>query len=231
MKIKYYLLDNPMTPDSNDRRAQVVDFEIVEEKDIYEYISRPGSGITLAEAKANYEEIVSVHEYFLKQGYGIRTEFLIIHPTMQGVYRSDDDKFDRNRHAIKFKARLGKRYNRTADDVQVEKISAPIHLPSPTSVEDIASATINETLTSGGVATLKGTNLKFKQDDLQQGIFLISSSKNEYRVERILNQTSKQVIFQIPANLPSDDYVLEVRLLMRGTKSLKTNTLRDVLTV
>jgi hypothetical protein len=93
MKIKYYLLDNPVTSDPDDRRAQVVDYEVITEDELFDYMTREGSSITRAEAKANYEEITGAFDYFLNRGYGFNTEFIKIRPVMPGVYRGDDDKF------------------------------------------------------------------------------------------------------------------------------------------
>jgi hypothetical protein len=231
MKIHYYLLDNPVTPEPDDRRAQVSGYETVAEKEIFEYITRIGSAVTLGEAKANYEEIIGAFDFFLRQGYGINTEFINIRPVIPGVFRSDDDRFDPGRHRIKFSVRLGKRYNRTADDVKLEKVVAPSLLPLPVTLEDVASSTVNDTITPGGTASLTGMRLKFSQADPQQGIFLVDSAKNPYRVERILSHTGTQVIFQLPAGLPADEYTLEVRVLLQGNKSLKTGVLADRLSV
>jgi hypothetical protein len=231
MKIHYYLLDNPITPDPNDRRAQISGYETVSEKDIFDYITRKGSAITTAEVKANYEEIIGAIEFFLRQGYCISTEFIIIIPFISGVFRDDDDKFENGRHRIKFSARLGRRYNSTADDVKVEKIAPPSNRPLPVSFEDISSSTINDNVTPGGVASLTGIRLKFNQADPQQGIFLIGSTKTVYRAERILSHTGKKIIFRLPAGLPSDEYTLEVRALLKGNKDVKAGALADKLTV
>jgi hypothetical protein len=50
MRIKYYLLENPVTSDPDDRRTQVFDYEIITEEEIFQYMTREGSGITMAEA-------------------------------------------------------------------------------------------------------------------------------------------------------------------------------------
>jgi hypothetical protein len=230
MKIHYYLLDNPITPDLNDRRAQVSGYETVTEEELFEYITRAGSAITPAEVKANYEEIIGAFEFFLRQGYDVNTEFINIRPVVSGVFRDDDDRFENGRHRIKFGVRLGRRYNRTADDVKVEKVAAPSLLPLPVTFEDVVSSTINEILTPGGVAMLTGTRLRFDPHDPLQGIFLIDSAKKAYRVERILSHTGTQVVFQLPADLSADEYTLEVRVLLQGNKSLKTGILTDRLT-
>jgi len=220
-----------MTSDPNDCKAQIFDYEIVSENDILEYITRQGSGITMGEAKANYEEIIGAHEYFLRQGAGINTEFLNIRPVPQGVFRDDNDKFESGRHKLKYKTRLGRRYNRVTEDVKMEKVAPVSNSPLPTTLEDIASGTVNETLTPGGVATLSGLRLNFKQDDPQQGIFLFDSAKKEYRSERLLSQNGKQVVFVVPAGLPSDEYTLEIRVLLHGNKEVKKGILPDRLNV
>jgi hypothetical protein len=231
MKIKYYLVECPITPDPNDRRAQIGNYEVVTEKEIFEYITRIGAAITMAEAKANYEEIIGAFDYFLKQGYGINTEFIHIRPVIPGLFQNDDDRFDYDRHKIKFSAQLGKRYNHTADDVKVEKIEAPNNLPLPATFEDIASATVNNTMTPNGVASLRGLRLNFNQDELLQGIFLIDSRYNEYRIERILSHKGTHIVFQLPDNLVPDEYTLEVRMLRKGSKTVRKGKLSEKLTV
>jgi hypothetical protein len=231
MKIKYCLLDNPVTPDTEDRRAQVSGYETVGETEIFEYMTRKGSAITVAEAKANYEEIVGTVDYFLKLGYGINTEFVNIRPVIAGVFRNDDDRFEDGRHRIRYKARLGRRYNHTADDVKVEKVAPSSNAPLPVTFEDVASATVNDVMTPGGTARLTGMRLNFKQNDPQQGIFVIDSAKKAHRVELILSQKGTQAVFQIPAGLASDEYTLEVRVLLKGNKDLKTGVLVERLSV
>jgi hypothetical protein len=193
-------------------------------------MTRPGSGVTLAEAKGNYEEIVGAHEYFLKQGYGINTEFIRVQPTLQGVLKDENDRFDSARHRVRFKVTLGKRYNRTSGEVKVEKTEAASNAPLPVQVEDIASGAVNEALTPGGAASLTGARLQFRQDDPVQGIFLKAAGA-EIRVERILSQKGSQVVFLIPDSLEPGEYTLEVRILPRGNKNAKTGMLPDRLTV
>jgi hypothetical protein len=231
MRIKYYLVECPITPDPNDRRAQVIGYEIVTEKELFEYMTRIGAAITPAEARANYEEIINTFEYFLKQGYGINTEFIHIRPVIPGLFKNDEDRFDYERHKIKFSTQLGKRYNRTADDVKVEKVEATNNLPLPVTFEDIASATVNNMMTPNGVVSLRGIRLNFNQEDPLQGVFLIDSRKNEYRVERIISHNGTHIVFQLPKELMPEEYTLEIRMLPRGNKTIKKGTLTERLTV
>jgi hypothetical protein len=90
---------------------------------------------------------------------------------------------------------------------------------------------VNDILTPGGVASLTGMRLKFRQDDPKQGIFLLDSAKTEYRVERLLSQTGTAVVFLLPAALAPGEYTLEVRMLFPNNKNLKTGKLAEKLTV
>ncbi|MDR2816984.1 MAG: DUF4469 domain-containing protein, partial [Proteiniphilum sp.] len=199
--------------------------------EIIDYITRKGSSITPAGAKANYEEIIGAHEYFLQRGYGRNTEFINVRPSIQGVFRNGDDSFDPSRHKIQFRVTLGKRYNRTSEEVKTEKAEPVSNAPLPQRFEDVVSATVNEAVTPGDAATLSGARLKFLQSDPKQGIFLVAADKTEVRVERILSHHAAQVVFLVPASLPADDYSLEVRIIPRGNKEMKKGILPDRLTV
>jgi hypothetical protein len=232
MKIQYYLIENLMTPDPDDCRAQVTGYEVVTEKELIEFVTRKGSGVTTAEAKGNYEEFIGALDYFLKQGFGITTEFIIIQPVIQGVFINKDDKFDPHRHTIRYRSRLGKRYNRVTEDVKTEKHEIPVLTPLPLSLEDISSTTVNDTITPGGTAILHGQRLKFNQDDPQQGIFfVIPEREEEFRVNRILSHNASQVVFLIPSNMPSNTYVLELRMLRPGNRHIQKGQLPDKLNV
>lgn len=231
MNIKYYQVDNPFTDDPHDRRAQITSYESAEENDLFEYICRSGSGITPAQAKAHYDEIIDAHEYFLKKGYGINTRFLKVRPTIQGVFKNTDDRFDAARHRIIHKARLGNAYSGIGKEIKAEKVEPVSNAPLPASFEDVATETINELLTPGGVATLSGMRLKFDRDDPQQGIFLISRNSEEFRVEKIVTMKPKQVVFMLPTGLEQGDYTLEVRILPKGNKAVRKGALPDKITV
>lgn len=219
-----------MTKNSNDYRAQVVGYETVTEKEIIEHMTRAGSGITIAEAKANYEELIGSLDYFLKLGYGINTEFINVRPTMPGVYRDKDDKFDPSRHRIRFKAQLGKRYNHTHDDVKVEKVEPLNNAPVPNFFEDVTTGAVNDVITPGGTAIIKGARLRFNKNDLMQGIFFVSE-QDEFRVEQVLSHTSTHVVFIVPPQLRPNTYSLEVRMFPHNSRAFKRGILPERLNV
>ena len=225
MKIKYYLTAYPITSKSDDMRPQIAGYETVTEKELFEYMTRTGSTITLAEAKANFEEMIDTFKYFLEQGYGVTTDFLIIWPVMSGVLQNKDDRFDPERNKVVFKTRLGRRFNGVSNAVKVEKIDPPANTPSPLVLEDLTSVTVNKYLTPGGTVVLSGERLRFRQDNPQQGIFLIASSGDELRIERIFKHSNAQIVFLLPASLPLDEYTLEVRMMPQRGKEVRKGVL------
>lgn len=231
MKIKYYLVDNPMTEDPNDCRAQVTSYEMVSESEIFDYMTRKGAAITNAEARANYLEIMEAHEYFLKQGYGINTEFIKARPVIQGVFRDKNDSFDPSRHNIKFRVRFGKRYKETASNVKAEQVAAVKNLPLLIDFRDISSDTVNETLTPGGVGHLLGSRMKYDEADESQGIFFVASDNTATRVSKIISMKLSEIIFFIPEGMAAGEYTLEVRAILKGSKEIKKGTLEDKLAV
>ena len=229
MKIRFYLISSLIKSKPDDMRAQIAGYETVTEKELFEHMTRTGSTITVAEAKANYEEITGTFKYFLEQGYGITTDFLIIRPVMSGVFHGRDDRFDPARHNLLYKARLGRRYNGVSKEVKVEKVDPPAHMPLPLAFEDIASGTVNEQLTPGGTAVLSGERLRFRQEDPQQGIFLIASGRDPLRIERMLSHSHTRTVFLLPASLPADEYTLEVRMIPPRGKEVRKGVLPEKL--
>jgi hypothetical protein len=231
MKIKYYLIDNLVTEDPNDCRAQITGYESVTENEIFEYMTRKGSGITTAEAKANYLEFIETHEYFLKQGYGINTEFINARPVIQGVFRDKNDLFDPSRHQVKFNVKFGKYYNQTAKDIKIEKVEPVTSNPVLGSFEDVVSDAVNETITPSGTAILQGLRLKFNPEDQDQGIFFIAANGMATRVNKVITMSNSEVVFVVPSELVPGEYTVELRMLPKGNKTMKKGLLKDRLTV
>jgi hypothetical protein len=121
MKIKYCLVDNLMTDDPNDDRAQVTGYEAIIEAGNFDYMTCKDSCITTTAANANCQEITEAYEYLLKQGYGINTEWINARPSILNVFTEKMASFDSSRYQLKFKHYSGKRYNQTARNVKVEK--------------------------------------------------------------------------------------------------------------
>jgi hypothetical protein len=121
MKITYCLVDNLMTDDPNNYRAQVTGYEAIIKTGNFDYMTCKDSCITTPAANANCQEITEAYEYFLKQGYGIHTEFINARSSILNVFTEKKASFDSFRYQMKYKVHVGKCYNQTVVDVKAEK--------------------------------------------------------------------------------------------------------------
>ncbi len=60
---------------------------------------------------------------------------------------------------------------------------------------DLNTDTVNATFTPGQIASIKGSLLKFNEEDMQQGIFFISADNAETRVSRVVKNKPSELPF------------------------------------
>lgn len=231
--MKYYLIDNPITPDPNDMRAVTVHNKTYTMNDILEMIDYRKVGLSRSQIEAVLREYGAALAFILTQGDKILTPLFNITPTVSGVFTDRHDRFDRNRHGINLKAKAGVEIQKVADLIVPEKITGNKPAPLIDSFFDKGSQTTDERLTPGKMARMNGLNLKFDETDPQQGIFLIqrdTKKETQVPVGDVLDNTGGTLTFQVPDKLPKGTYTVEVRSTMKG-KTLRTGQYQDILAV
>jgi hypothetical protein len=119
-----------------------------------------------------------------------------------------------------------------AEGVAVTKVKSSTPIPVLDKLYDHWSQTSNDQITPRSSVDLHGENLKIGDlEDGQQGIFLINSSGEETKADRISHNAPKKLVFSIPETLATGNYTLEVRTILRGTKNLRKGRLNEVLVV
>ncbi len=230
--IPYSLIDNKLTPDSNDLRAQVHITATATIEDIASGVVRPGSTITQAEFVAMMEEFIAEVLRRVGRGESVVTDLITVRPTITGVWRDADDTFDPTRHHGHVRVSPGKRLRKLAEELRFEQVRATDQsAPAPARVEDFTTDEINGALTKGGVVRLTGVNLKFDLADPTQGLFLVKSTGAATRIEKVKTNKPSQQLFIVPATLGAGTYRLEVRSKIKGSTQLKTAALPASLTV
>ena len=114
-----------------------------------------------------------------------------------------------------------KENNRITDDLKI-KIS---------SFKNYGTNSLFSALGSGSIVELRGKSLKFDSTDNYQGIFLLKEGGSEYRVSVYITNRPSRQIFQIPENIDSGRYKLELRTLHRGNKALRRAKLKELLNI
>jgi hypothetical protein len=143
------------------------------------------------------------------------------------VFVNDDDSFDPSRHSINLRITLGERLRGIAEGIRVEKIPAVRNVPSLTHFEDVHSKTQDDVMTPGKTGKIIGTNLKFDETEMEQGIFFIKTNDGSAtRVsENLARNKPRELIFNIPSALAPGSYRLEVRSLLPGVKNIRAGAL------
>ncbi len=112
---------------------------------------------------------------------------------------------------------------------RLKRVKASEYSPEPLKVEDVASQSLNEVLTPGNMACVKGESLKFEAEQADEGLFLLNEQNKETKVEHIARNMPSELVFLVPAKLTKGTYWIEVR--NRSYQELTTGRLKHSLTV
>jgi len=231
--ISYVLVDNKLTPDPNDLRAQVQISGTAGIEDLANDVVRPGSTVTKAEFLAMYEEFKTAALRRVLRGENVVTDLFILRPGLAGVWRDANDTFDPTRHHGQINLSAGTFLRRAEPDMKFTLVRAGRALsePFPETLEDFTSDKTDDTLTKGGIARLSGSSLKHDPADLTQGVFLVRSNGTTTRVDTYKTNKPSEQLFVVPAALTAGTYRLEVRSKLKDSNQLKTGQLAATLTV
>lgn len=233
MALKYWLSENPLTRNRNERVAVTQSLGAYTIEDVIDRMIRAGSSITKAEALATIEEFNQAVLEVLERGYTVNTPLFSIAPSITGVFKNDDDRFDVRRHKVKARFRAGSLLRDMAKNIKVKKVDTTARKPLISSFYDSYSRTANRLLTPGGAATICGKLLKVNEKEEQQGIFFIhnNSGKATRVTEKLLRNKHGELIFLIPHELVAGAYTVEVRAVIRDVKAIRAGSLRYMLQV
>ena len=94
--------------------------------------------------------------------------------------------------------------------IKLKKIEPTTALPSPKKLMDMVSGTQNSTLTPGGVVKVTGKRMKINPEAPEQGVYLVHGTQT-LRVASFVTSRPGELVFVLPATMPSGEYTLEVR--------------------
>ena len=80
---------------------------------------------------------------------------------------------------------------------------------------------VNESFTPGQIVSIKGSYLKFNEEDQSQGIFFVDDDKSEVRVSNVVKNMPSELMFFVPDELNSGIFQVEVRVIFHKGKALK----------
>ena len=107
-------------------------------------------------------------------------------------------------------------------------------VPVVTSATDVSSDLVDQSLTPGGQLDIKGTNLKFNNTKIEQGVYLIPTDPAGTPVKfgKSYPPTNVRLQMTIPPELVTGaTYRLEIRTCTRGTQNLRIGRYSPIFTV
>lgn len=214
--LSYYLLDNPVTRDETDFKAQPISNGSKDADDLVNYMIARGSTVTKAEAKATMQELLEAAEHFLKEGYNLNLPLFKAGFSITGVFTSEEDTFDANRHQLNINLQVGGELKDVPQQIKLVKTEGNPSLPLPKTLFDVSSQTTNNRLTSGGTVKITGKRMKINAQQPTQGVFLINGAKT-VPVTTLVTSRPSELVMVLP-NLPKGTYTLEVRGTVNGTE-------------
>ncbi|GHV61479.1 hypothetical protein FACS1894195_2050 [Bacteroidia bacterium] len=147
-----------------------------------------------------------------------------ITPSIAGVFNGMGDNFDPLRHVVKVNLNQGAALRLAAKRIKPKKVQVADPIPYIVEVKDILSGSVNDHLTAGGVIQLRGSRLRFIDDDYSNGIFIIPvADAPEMRLSVVVENKPARLITLLPSNLVAGEYQLEVRsTFVHGGKPSQT---------
>lgn len=230
MPVRYALLDNRLTPDPDDRYAQVRPARTVGLAEVANRIAGSGTTVTRVDVESVLSSLQDAVVGLLTEGANVNLPFANFGIRIQGTFADDDDQFDAARHAVLPRVSPGADLrNALRSGISVEKVATERPAPSLLHYVDVNTSERDGALTPGGFGRLTGSRLAFDAEATDQGVFFVAVADGaETRVEVVGQNTPSQLQFLVAA-LASGDYRVEVRAGFGD--EVRTGRLDAVLTV
>lgn len=228
----YYLQKNPITSDPNDHSARVVVPNTLTLDDIVREMQRRNSSLTESDILSALTLLFEVTTDEVAQGNTVTLPVAVFRPSIRGVFKDATDVYDEKRHEKRASVSQGTMMASKMKNAAVEKVTEPLPQPAPLHFEDVVTDTINSKVTPGGIGIIKGEELKFDQENEEEGIYFVGNdSEGTFKASVLAKVTSGTLIFSIPNDLAPGDYTVEVRKIYGSKTKLITGTLYETLSV
>jgi hypothetical protein len=100
MPIEYYLRDYALTPDPGDYIAAVIDKGTSSLDDLAQAMIDQGCPLQLEEIQLLFRDLRNAAQTLLNEGCIVTSPLAILNPTIQGMFNSEGDEYDPQRHRL-----------------------------------------------------------------------------------------------------------------------------------
>ena len=226
--IKYALRENLLTAEPDDYMAQVTDSQVYTLDEIVDRMTKRGTTVTRT-------DLVAIMQLYGEEcAASLNTPVVNTSYSITGVFTGEDDNFDKSRHTIKLNVTPGTLLKEAVKKAKTSKVESSNTDPYITKVSDKVNASTSE-IKAGSVMELLGSRLKFGKEDIEQGVFAVSSSDGKaYRCPVVIENKPARVIVLLDPSVPAGEFTVEIRTKFneksRPLKTMKTGRFRKTLT-
>ena len=207
--MKYYLVDNKLTEEDN-YSARVLTERTVNQEALIEKMLSKRNLVSktdiVAVLNSYYEEIIQC----IQEGDSLNLPLVNIGYSISGVFDTEDDNFNPDKHKLHVNLNGGKLVNEIKHQIPLKKVIAPSVGTTINTFKDITTQTINTTITPSGIFELNGFRLRIAGDQPEVGLYLVAENGTETQINYIAQNSHRKIIGQLPA-LASGVYRIRIK--------------------
>ncbi|WP_299584656.1 DNA-binding domain-containing protein [uncultured Sunxiuqinia sp.] len=224
MALNYALFENHLTSDPDDYMAVTTNGTSLNQDDLVKLMLVRGSTLTETDILAVLKMEREVVCEQAAMGHHITTPLFNVGLSIKGVFNGLDDTYDPGRHMVRLNLLPGNELRQAAAAIKTQKVKGERIRPIIEQFVDVSLNSVNEQVSAGGLARLRGSYLKFDPSDPAQGIFFIDATNNEAKVTVVSLNKPGELHFLVPP-LPPGEFEVEVRTLIYGHKNISAGRL------
>lgn len=177
---------------------------------------------TIVNIASQYEEMIFEN---IMKGRRVHTPNLYILPRVNGVWRHKHAKYDPDEHQATISVVPSARLREELRTVELDVLGSRNNSAHISRIIDDITQQRDNTVTSGDIITLEGTNIKITDEDPDTGIFFVHPDGTETMVKhRLIFNEPKRLVSYVPRELAPGEYqvIVRTRYTPGGTKKCKT---------
>jgi hypothetical protein len=239
-KIKAWLFPNVLTDNPNDFTARVSSEKSLDVSQISQSaITRGGAPTTQVAMEQNVNLFLKEMAYLLSDGYSVNTGYFTASAQIQGVFDSEMEKFNADKHSLLFQFTQGYELRKSLAAIEVDILGVSSSSLFVVQVTDVKTGSVNDTLTPGRNLRISGYKVKVVGSGPNVGVFFLNLGVGELiavdPTDLVINKPSELLVV-IPPTLAAGQYKLQVGTQFSGNsasplKEVRTTIFEKVLTV
>ena len=208
--IDYHLEETSLPGKPHVARVQI--YQKVSLDMLLDTVRRHGGVLISSETETALRNVFDEMMRQVKAGNKVVTPWFHLYPGIQGVFESEEDRYDDTRHQVVLKWQPGARWKMDITSAKVRRVDpkGPAR-PRPVSI-DYRNNNKTRLVIAGRVASINGERLKIGNvADMRQGVFFINDlMEAPYRVEELITNEPKLLRFVVPEDIPEGMYEVQV---------------------